>query len=340
MKVKKHNTQFRIGIDLLGAETSSLKLLLSIFDLAKSLIEPVEFHCFGTEDLKKTFEQESAKNTPSIPIYFHTVSQTIEMDESPLQAIRQKKDSSLYKGLTFLLDEKIDSFVSAGNTGALVASSFLLLPKLPHVSRQALLALMPTKQSPIAILDLGATLSEKSSNLIDFAKLGYAFQKYRGISSPKIGLLNIGSEKVKGSAFLQEIYNNLQKVSDENPHFKFVGNVEAKEVFEGMVDVIVTDAFTGNVLLKTAEGITNFVFDTLESHIAKTDLDKVKQPLQDLQSFLHYAQSPGALLLGFDKVIIKCHSYCSTHSFSRAVLSAIGFVKSHLVDNLKTYLTF
>ncbi len=184
------------------------------------------------------------------------------MDDDPLIAVRRKKDSSLCQGLQYLKEKKIDAFVSAGNTGALLFAAKTTLKTLKGIDRPALLALLPTKKKEVAVLDVGANLSLKPDHIVQFAQMGIAYQKSRGIENPIVGLLNIGIEAKKGTPQLQEAYLKLDAMNRDQPFF--AGNIEGKDVFHGNIDVLVTDGFTGNVFLKTAEGIAAFILEQLE----------------------------------------------------------------------------
>ena len=259
--------------------------------------------------------------TDAKPFRFVSAPEVIGMDEHPLLALRRKRNASMSIGLRLLKDGKIDALVSAGNTGALVTSAKMILSTLPGILRPCLLALMPTKKNPVAVLDVGANVEVKASHLVQFATIGAAFQRTRGIANPTVGLLNIGSEAIKGTSELRLAYNELQTKPNS---FRFAGNIEGKTVFDGDVDVLVTDGFTGNVFLKTAEGIASLI------------LDKIHAPSTETKKFqsLHYAEYPGALLAGVKGIVIKCHGYSTPKAFTNAVLGAIDLAKMKFVQKL------
>jgi glycerol-3-phosphate acyltransferase PlsX len=184
---------------------------------------------------------------------------------------------------------------------------------------------MPTKKNPVAVLDVGANVQVKAAHLVQFASIGIAYQKTRGIQNPKVGLLNIGSEPIKGTSEIRLAYQALER---KCPHF--VGNIEGTQVFNGDVDILITDGFTGNVLLKTAEGIVSLI------------LDRIQAPESELQRFqsLHYAEYPGALLAGVKGIVIKCHSYSSPKGFKNALLGASLLAKEKFLQKLTNELSF
>ncbi|MEI6242657.1 MAG: phosphate acyltransferase, partial [Chlamydiota bacterium] len=229
-----------IGIDLIGSDLAPSQIIEAVWELKKELSDPVRFTLFGTKEISSYFSKNKDTNISFFP---STVS--ITMGDNPLWAIRRKQDSSLCQGIFFLQKNKIDAFVSAGNTGALLSAAKMFLPPLPGISRPALLALLPTKKGYMAVLDVGANLSCPKKQLVQFALLGIAFQKARGIEKPSIGLLNIGSEEMKGTVEIRKAYQELVEKSKESSHFSFAGNIEGKDAFEGLVDVLITDGFTG-----------------------------------------------------------------------------------------------
>jgi len=269
---------------------------------------------------------------------YAVATEVIGMDEHPLLALRRKRNASLCVGLRLLKEGAIDAFVSAGNTGALVSSAKMILSTIPGILRPALLALIPTKKNPVAVLDVGANVQAKASHLVQFALIGAAYQKARGIEKPSIGILNIGSEAMKGTSELRLAYHELQMMS--LAPFRFVGNIEGKSVFDGDVDVLITDGFTGNVFLKTAEGIASLILDRINAHIPQEELKKLQPELNDLQRHLHYAEYPGALLAGVKGIVIKCHGYSTPRAFANGVIGAVELAREKFTQVLQDKLDF
>lgn len=311
-----------VGIDLLGSDTPPKELLEAIVAFKTHLKPSVHLTLFGLRDL--------AYSALPGDIFFHTASQVIEMEDNPLYAVRRKKDSSLYLGVQMLKEGHLDAFISAGNTGALIAASKLLLPTLPGVDRPALLTLLPTRKTEIAVLDVGANTSYKAKDLLQFALMGAAFQKSRGIMHPKVGLLNVGSEAKKGTPELRTVYESLKKMP--SPPFIFIGNIEAREVFQGGIDVLVTDGFTGNIFLKTAEGIGVVILDELEESMREQEFSHLNPTLAKLRHHLHFAKYPGALLAGIEGIVIKCHSNACIESVLSSITSAVRLVEHRFID--------
>jgi glycerol-3-phosphate acyltransferase PlsX len=199
--------------------------------------------------------------------------------------------------------------------------------------------LVPTQRGPIAVLDVGANIQCKADHLVQFAWMGSAYQKTRGIERPSVGLLNVGSEAMKGTSELRLAYQKLQRLcASSDSCFQFAGNIEGKSAFNGDLDVLVTDGFTGNVFLKTAEGLSAFVLDGLNKNLPRHILGQMQEELQDLRRRLHYAQYSGALVCGIQGIVIKCHGYSSPEAFRSGIREAIRLARDQFLQTLQTNL--
>ena len=259
------------------------------------------------------------------------------MEDSPLSAIRRKRDSSLCTGIRMLKEGLLQAFISAGNTGALMACAKIELSMLPDVERPALMTLLPTQRGEIAVLDVGANISYTAEHLIQFASMGVAYQKSRGVQLPKVGLLNIGSEAKKGTPELRQAYDQLLLLSQKkNSSFLFSGNIEGRDVFHGEIDVLVTDGFTGNVFLKTAEGMAAVILEELQSPLIR---EYPQQPMEGvlskMRAKLDYAKYPGAILCGVEGIILKCHGNSKAQSLTHTIATASRLVKHAFMASLK-----
>lgn len=313
---------YRVGIDLMGSDSSPRELLEAVLSYSSNHHLPSGCHLvfFGTEEI---FTASSLP--PRIESY--PVTEVIGMEEAPLTAVRTKKNSSLCTGIRLLKEGKLDAFISAGNTGALLASATLALPLIPGIVRPALLTLLPTKNKELAVLDVGANTICRADLLIQHACLGIAYQHSRGILLPKVGLLNIGSEACKGTPELKEVYSTLEKMSQApSAKFAFIGNIEGRDAFHGEIDVLVTDGFTGNVFLKTAEGIAAVILEQLQQ-------DKTLM-LTEVCKRLNYAEYPGALLCGVEGIVIKCHGNISSQSLTRSISTACQLLENSFLKRV------
>ncbi|MBS3904696.1 MAG: phosphate acyltransferase PlsX [Simkania sp.] len=329
---KKNNLSsqeiFRIGIDLMGCDAQPIDIAKAIIAIFPEIPSSIAIVFFGTQEI---LNEIPAHEQVTVCV----TNEVITMDEDPLFAVRRKKTSSLFMAMKSLQSKTIDALISAGNTGALIASANLLLPKLPGIDRAALLTLLPTKLHPIAVLDVGANPSFKVQHLLQYAAMGIAYQKSRGIKHPTVGLLNIGAEAGKGTPEIRNAYQLLEQLNKTTPpNLTFIGNIEGRNVFNGIVDVLVTDGFTGNVFLKTAEGIASFILSQLEGNISEPQLN-----LSTLRKRLHYAEYPGAVVAGVDGVVMKCHGDGSPTAF-RESLKAISRLLAHnFLEHVKSELS-
>lgn len=311
-----------IGVDLMGSDSEPKDLLKAIFDSACSFPENVHLTLFGTPDVI------AGQHAPSAQIALFQTEEFISPTESPLQAIRQKKNASICVAMQWLAEGKLHACVSGGNTGAVLAAAKWTLSPLPSIKRPALLTLLPTRQHEMAVLDVGANATCSPKQLLQFALMGAAHQRARGVSSPRIALLNIGTEAKKGTPLLQTAHQLLST----HPSTKdfFIGNVEARDVFQGAVDVLVTDGFTGNIFLKTAEGIAGVLLQQLQISDPSCSESTCKH--------LQYAEYPGALLCGVDGIVIKCHGSATPSSFIHSAIRAARLHEHKFLEQLRVEL--
>lgn len=252
--------------------------------------------------------------------------EVIGMDEPVANAVRRKKKSSLRIGCKLVDGGYADGFVSAGNTGAAMATAKMVIGMLPGVDRPALAALIPTKSAkPTLLLDVGANAECKAEHLVQFAIMGDAYSRsVLGTRSPVIGLMSIGEEEAKGNDLTKEAFPLLRELKSLN----FVGNVEGRDVFSGAVDVIVTDGFTGNVMLKLSEGLTDAMLSMIKRELTASAVTKAgamlaKPAFRNIKKRLDYSEHGGAPLLGVRKIVLIGHG----SSNARAIRNAIRSVK-------------
>lgn len=318
-------SRLKIGIDLMGSDTPPEELAQALIELSEEKF-PAEFLIFASPEV--IGELPKTLNSVSCP-------ETIEMHDDPITAVRRKKESSICQGIRHLHEKQIDAFISAGNTGALLLAAKTILKTLPRIDRPALLALLPTHKKEVAVLDVGANLNLKSHHILQFAGMGIAYQKSRGITHPTVGLLNIGTEAMKGTPQVREAYAKLETLNrDQNLNRPtFLGNIEGKDVFRGDIDVLVTDGFTGNVFLKTAEGLASFILKQLEQQ-ATTGSPSLKHEIVSLKERLYVAEHPGAILCGVEGVVIKCHGDITPTKFMSSIKGAARLIQHRFLENI------
>jgi glycerol-3-phosphate acyltransferase PlsX len=257
------------------------------------------------------------------PVEVVNAPEIIGMSESPASAIRKKKDSSIAVATRLVREGKAQAFISAGNTGAVVASSLVTMGRLQGISRPAISTLWPTKKTGAVVLDVGANYECTAKNLVQFAAMGEVFARHHlEIERPRIGLLNIGEERSKGNEAVRTAYALL-----EDNTFNFVGNVEGRDVFEGAADVVVCDGFVGNIILKFSESVYSFLSYMIRGEVDKTAMAKagallMKRAFGNVRSRLDYAEYGGAPLLGVNGVTIISHGKSSSRAIKNAILVA------------------
>lgn len=324
----------RIGIDLMGSDTSPLVLFDAVLKFSKQLNPSSSLVVVATQPV---IDELSARHAVSLAKYaqnisFHTATDVITMSDGPLTAIRRKKGASLIVGIRLLKKRLIDALVTAANTGALIAASALMLPMLLNIKRPALLAELPTERGSVVLLDAGGNISCKADHLVQFGYIGAAYQRYaNGVDPVKIGLLNIGSESKKGTSELRLAYRELQEHAQEN-QFQFYGNLEARDVFKGFVDVIVTDGFTGNIFLKSVEGVSRFILEQMTRECAHPAF---KSALGKMQTMFHQDEYPGAIVCGIDGIIVKCHGNTSSHGLYNGIKGAAHMIEKQFPKVLR-----
>ena len=262
-------------------------------------------------------------------------SQVVTMEESPLLALRKKPDNSISRCWQLLAEHKVDAVVSAGNTGAMVAGGFRLKLFLKNVRRPGIAAVMPTLKGPVVILDVGANVNPKPEHLFQYGIMGSIFAKQVfQRENPKIGLMNVGTEDAKGTDLAKETHALFA-----NSHFKenFLGNVEGRDLHRGVADVIVTDGFVGNVILKVCEGVFEFIMKMTGKELMGT-LQAEKQlgqlALQNLVKRYDYHEAGGAPLLGIDGICIICHGSSSDRAIENALAMAANYARVKLNERI------
>lgn len=251
---------------------------------------------------------------------FHA-SQAVGMNEKPVDALRKKPDSSISRCWQLMAEKKVDGLVSAGNTGAIIAGGLRLRRFLKCVHRPGIATVMPTAKGHCVILDVGANVFPKPRHLLEYGVMGSVFARHMlGAEKPTIGLMNVGEEEGKGHDLVQQTYDLFR-----NSPFKdrFVGNIEGRDIHRGAVDVVVTDGFTGNVVLKVSEGVFEFLMSVVSHDVLGTltvEKDKAFAAVQGMLGRFHYSAFGGAPLLGVDGVCIICHG----SSKDRAIANALG----------------
>ncbi len=275
----------------------------------------------------------------STRLTIQNATETIEMCEIPTQAIKHKKNSSMVVGFNMLKEGKGDVFISAGNSGALLTGATLLVGRIKGIDRPALAGILPAYKGRLMLIDCGSNTNCKPINLLQFAQMATIYNRNTfGIERPTVGLLNIGTEETKGNDLVKESYQLLKEKSEEL-NLNFVGNVEGRDAFSGKLDILVADGYTGNVFLKTVEGVGKLVKRTLTESIKKnifTTLGAIPAmpSINSLKKAMDYKEYGGALFLGVKKPVVKAHGSSDEKLFEFTIKQAEQFVKNKAVDKM------
>ena len=307
--------------------------------LATKLYPDVKFKLFG--DKRKSKNLILKFNLENNIEFVHTT-EFIKSNDQPVNALRKLKKSSIRLATNDVKNKISDGLVSAGNTGALMAISKFVLKTIKTIDRPAISGLMPTMKGLTVVLDLGANVECSDDNLVQFALMGDIFaQCVLGIKKPKIGLLNVGSEDIKGNSVVKQAYENLKRIEKQ---INFYGFVEGDDINKGIVDVVVTDGFSGNIALKTAEGVADLIFTYLKNAYQSSFISKLgyilsKPALNRFKTRIDPRKYNGAVLLGLNGIIVKSHGGTDAFGFSNAISVAISLIKNNYVNTIENKLT-
>ena len=263
----------------------------------------------------------------------------ITMEDDPSTATRRKKDSSMAVSLRLLKEGAGDAVVSAGSTGALLTGATLTVKRIHGIRRAALAPVLPAGEHGVMLIDCGANVECTAEYLLQFAFMGSFYaQKLMGVPEPRVGLLNVGTEDTKGGELQHQAFDLLQQAGRKK-RIRFVGNIEGTDVFSGNVDVVVTDGFTGNVLLKSAEGIIKFMMHSLKDVFYRSTINKLaaavlKKDLAAMKKSMDVNEVGGTALVGISKPVVKAHGSSNEASFFAAIRQAKQFAESGIIDDI------
>ena len=332
-----------IAIDAMGGENSPFKNIkgINLFYNKNKNKNDFLFNIFGD---KEKISNELKKYSLPSEIYniFHT-STVVADDETPLTAVKSSKNSSMWNAVNSQIKSESDISLSAGNTGVLLVISKMILKTINGVSKPALAALWPNTKGMNVVLDLGANIECDDNNLIEFSEMGSAL--YKSLfpnETPKVALLNIGSEEIKGTEIIKKAYTKLKDISS-NGDFVFNGYIEGNKITEGESNIIITDGFTGNIALKTAEGTAKFITDSLKESLKENILSKFSLlfsyfSLKRFKEKLDPRKFNGAIFLGLNGPVVKSHGSTDAVGFYHSIDLCYNIVKGNLMSQIKNNL--
>ncbi len=322
----------KIIVDAMGGDNAPLEIVKGALMAARDFKTDITLVGRG-EDILRALEELGEGTLPG-NVEIANATQVVEMEDDPATVTKVKSDSSMTVGLKLLHDGKADAMVSAGSTGALLSGATLVVKRVRGVRRACLAPMLPTPANGGTLMvDVGANAECTPEYLLQFAFMGSLFVKnYKGVDNPKVGLLNIGAEETKGNTLYKEAHQLLKKASEEG-RINFIGNVEARQVMDGVCDVLVADGFTGNILLKSIEGMGIFFMGTLKDMFTKNFMSKMaylilKKDLKGLKKLVSSEEVGGTALLGIQRPVIKAHGSSNAYAIRSAIRQAVKAAES------------
>jgi phosphate acyltransferase len=323
----------RIAIDAMGGDHAPAEIVRGAY-LAQS--PEWEYILVGREDAIQSQLKQFRFTESSVAIV--AAEEVIGSDEAPIQSLRRKKNASLPVAVDLVRKGEADAVLCAGNTGAFMASAVLALRTIPGIDRPALSPALPTveKDRMVILLDVGANMDAEASHLQQYGIMGSLYaEKLLGITQPRVGLLNVGSESGKGSKIVQEAFTLLQ-----NSGIHFAGNIEARDLFSATVDVVVCDGFVGNALLKSGEGLASAMFSMMRDEFSagwreKLGVMLLRPALRKVRKRLDYTEYGGAPLLGVNGICIKSHGSSDAVAISNGIRTAGTLVRGRLLQDIQ-----
>ncbi|MGJ8639944.1 MAG: phosphate acyltransferase PlsX [Opitutaceae bacterium] len=328
-----------IAVDTMGSDLGPTEFVRGLFYATEELKLECNFILVGKERLLKRLLEVRKHPINPERIRIVNTTQVIGMDEKPIQALKQKKDSSMVKAIALLKEGSAQAVVSCGNTGALMAGGTLRMRPLPGVDRPALATIVPSRKKPFVLIDVGANPESTAMNLVHNAVLGSNYAKAAlGIEKPRIGLLTIGTEEGKGNSLINATHSRLEKIKGV---INYTGPIEGFQLFDGDIDVVVCDGFVGNIVLKSSEAVFKFVGSTMKEELLRNPKRKIGAALsasafKDMKVRLSPDQHAGAPLLGLQGNILKSHGSSNYVAIGNALRIASNLVKQDMIDSIRT----
>lgn len=327
-----------VAVDAMGGDNAPKEIIKGAIE-AINENHKVKVYLVGKEDVIKT--ELSGYTYPDEQLMIVPADEIIETAEPPVMAIRKKKDSSLVKALYLVKDGTCDAYVSAGSTGATLVGGQIIVGRIKGVERPPLAPLIPTENGCSLLIDCGANVDARPSHLVQFAKMGSIYmESVMGVKNPKVAIVNIGAEEDKGNALVKDTFPLLKNCPDIN----FIGNIEARDIPAGMADVVVCEAFVGNVILKTYEGVGAVLIKKVKAGMMTTLRSKigallVKPALKQTLKTFDLEQYGGAPMLGLNGLVVKTHGSSKAVEIKNSILQCVTFKEQKINEKIKEKIT-
>lgn len=330
----EEQTIIKVAVDAMGGDFAPAEIVKGTVEAMTkdTRVHPI---LVGNEEMIQRELKSLTYDSNRITIV--SAGEVITNDEAPVMAIRRKKDSSIVKAMNLVKTGEADAVISAGNTGAVLVGAQLIIGRLKGVERPPLAPLIPTSKGVSLLIDCGANVDARASHLVQFAKMGSVYmESIVGVKNPRVALVNIGAEEEKGNALVKETYPLLKNCNEIN----FIGNIEARDIPEGAADVIVCEAFVGNVILKLYEGLASTLLHLVKKGMMSTLKSKigallVKPSLKKTLKAMDVSKHGGAPMLGLKGLVVKTHGSSKSGDIEKAILQCIAFKEQNINEKIK-----
>jgi len=325
----------KVALDAMGGDNAPLEVVKGAVDALRK-DESVKVYLCGDEVAIRDCLTQLSADFSADRLEIVNCTEVIEMGEPPVNAIRRKKDSSIVRGMNLVKEGKCDAFVSAGSSGAILVGGQVIVGRIKGVDRAPLAPLIPTENGASLLIDCGANVDARPNQLVQFAKMGSIYmENVMGIKNPRVGIVNIGVEEEKGNMLVKETYPLLKNCVDIN----FIGSVEARDITKGVCDVIVCEAFVGNVILKFYEGVGKTLLSAIKSGIMSSFRAKIgglliKPALKQTMKRFDSSEYGGAPLLGLNGLVVKTHGSSKAKEVTTTILQCVTFKEQRIAEKI------